>query len=142
MPAIKFPTTFVERFSWINIFPRGYLPFSGAQKNGKIGFCSKAPPEPKFSWVFVHGNAQNLVTHLLVPISSLYLNQEETCSRLNALETSNFSNGHRILRSSGKSWEISWKTPYNKYFRWCKFRLLTNLCQVKTFVYWTTTQSG
>jgi hypothetical protein len=111
------------------------LPLSGAEENGKTGFCNKALLQPNFSWVFVHGNAQNLIAHLLVSKSSLYLNQKQNWGCLIVLETSNFSNGHRILRSSGKSWEISWKTPYTKYFRWCKFRLLTNLCQVKTFVY-------
>jgi hypothetical protein len=53
------------------------LPLSDAQKNGKISFCSKAPLEPKFSWVFVHGNAQNLIARLLVPNSWLYLNKKQ-----------------------------------------------------------------
>jgi hypothetical protein len=49
MTAIKFSITFVKKFSWINNFPRGYLPLSGAQENGKICFCIKALLEPIFS---------------------------------------------------------------------------------------------
>jgi hypothetical protein len=59
MTEIKFSTTFSNRFSWKNNFPRGYLSLSGAQENGKIRFYNKALPEPNFSCVFVHGKAQN-----------------------------------------------------------------------------------